>query len=89
MRSRMFSLMPGCEIREQLGRFGPRVLLIVVGTEPLPEIEKATLRLMALRGTRNVSGASERLSMAPVSLMRWLERRSLPSSLMRKLQADD
>jgi hypothetical protein len=107
------------KILEQLGRFGPRVLLIVVGTEPnpryragiannpsiripplalraqelpaviaeyaaaaadqlllplslftpedrdwvlqhaatsLPEIEKATRRLIALRGTRNVSG---------------------------------
>jgi hypothetical protein len=45
----------------------------------LAEIEKATLRLVTVRTSRNVSHAAERLGMAPVSLSRWLGRRvSLP-----------
>jgi len=41
----------------------------------LPEIEKATLRLVALRTSTNLSRAAARLGMAPVSLSRWLGRR--------------
>jgi hypothetical protein len=41
----------------------------------LEQIEKATLRLVALRMSRNLSGAAARLDMAPVSLTRWLARR--------------
>jgi hypothetical protein len=41
----------------------------------LEQIEKATLRLVALRTSRNLSGAAARLDMAPVSLTRWLARR--------------
>jgi FHA domain len=44
----------------------------------LPEIEKATLRLVAIRDSRNVSAAAARLGMAPVSLSRWIGRRKLP-----------
>jgi len=44
----------------------------------LPEIEKATLRLIALRESRNLSAAAARLGMAPVSLSRWIGRRELP-----------
>jgi hypothetical protein len=44
----------------------------------LAEIEKATLRLVALRASRNMSGAAARLGMAPVSLSRWIGRRKLP-----------
>jgi hypothetical protein len=44
----------------------------------LPEIEKATLRLVAIRASRNMSGAAARLGMAPVSLSRWIGRRKLP-----------
>jgi DNA-binding NtrC family response regulator len=40
----------------------------------LPEIEKATLRRVALRTSANVSRAATRLGMAPVSLSRWLAR---------------
>jgi hypothetical protein len=36
----------------------------------LAEIEKATLRLVAIRASRNMSGAAARLGMAPVSLSR-------------------
>jgi hypothetical protein len=44
----------------------------------LAEIEKATLRLVAIRASRNMSGAAARLGMAPVSLSRWLDRRMSP-----------
>lgn len=41
----------------------------------LHDIEKATLRLVALRASRNLSDAAHRLGMAPVSLSRWMGRR--------------
>jgi hypothetical protein len=44
----------------------------------LLEIEKATLRLVALRHSRNLSHAAARLGMAPVSLSRWIGRREMP-----------
>jgi hypothetical protein len=44
----------------------------------LPDIEKATLRLVAIRASRNLSTAAARLGMAPVSLSRWIGRRKLP-----------
>jgi FHA domain-containing protein len=44
----------------------------------LPEIEKATLRLVALRASCTVTQAAERLGIAPISLSRWIERRKLP-----------
>ena len=44
----------------------------------LPDIEKATLRLVAIRESRNLSTAAARLGMAPVSLSRWIGRRKLP-----------
>ena len=44
----------------------------------LPEIEKATLRIVALRMSANLSVAAERLGMVPVSLTRWLDRRPRP-----------
>jgi ActR/RegA family two-component response regulator len=47
----------------------------------LAEIEKATLRLVAIRASRNMSAAAERLGMAPVSLSRWLDRRKLLSPM--------
>jgi hypothetical protein len=46
--------------------------------QSLPEIEKATLRLVALRDSRNLTSAASRLGMAPVSLSRWIGRRKLP-----------
>jgi hypothetical protein len=44
----------------------------------LAEIEKATLRLVTLRTSRNLSHAAARLEMAAVSLSRWLGRRMSP-----------
>jgi hypothetical protein len=44
----------------------------------LPDIEKATLRLVAIRESRNLSAAAARLGMAPVSLSHWIGRRKLP-----------
>jgi hypothetical protein len=49
----------------------------------LPEIEKATLRLVALRASRSLSQAAARLGMAPVSLARWVDRRGLPREFLR------
>jgi hypothetical protein len=48
----------------------------------LPDIEKATLRLVAIRESRNLSNAAARLGMAPVSLSRWIGRRSLPMEIV-------
>lgn len=48
----------------------------------LPDIEKATLRLVAIRESRNLSSAAERLGMAPVSLSRWVGRRRLPMQVV-------
>ncbi len=42
----------------------------------LHEVEKAALRLVALRAAGSISGAAELLGMAPVSLRRWISRRS-------------
>jgi len=44
----------------------------------LSDIEKATLRLVALRTSANMSTAAARLGMAPVSLSRWIGRRKIP-----------
>jgi hypothetical protein len=44
-------------------------------SESLAAIEKATLRLVAIRATGTPSAAAARVGMAPVSLLRWLERR--------------
>jgi hypothetical protein len=41
----------------------------------LTELEKAALRLVALKSTPNMTQAALRLEMAPVSLSRWLDRR--------------
>jgi hypothetical protein len=48
----------------------------------LSEIEKATLRLVALRHSRNLSHAAARLGMAPVSLSRWIGRREMPMAVV-------
>jgi hypothetical protein len=44
----------------------------------LPEIEKATLRVVAIKMSASLSDAARLLGMAPVSLARWLGRRSQP-----------
>lgn len=48
----------------------------------LPDIEKGTMRLVAIRHSRNLSNAAERLGMAPVSLSRWIGRRTLPMQVV-------
>ncbi|HEX3481947.1 MAG TPA: FHA domain-containing protein [Kofleriaceae bacterium] len=48
----------------------------------LPEIEKATLRLVALRASRSLSHAAERLGMAAVSFSRWIGRRAMPMEIV-------
>ena len=49
----------------------------------LPEIEKAALRLVAVRTSTTQSDAADRLGMAQVSLSRWLGRRS-PSPMLHQ-----
>ena len=44
----------------------------------LSEIEKATLRLVAIRASRNMSGAAARLGMSLIALQRWLAHRKPP-----------
>lgn len=50
----------------------------------LCEIEKATLRLLALRASDSETMAAARLGMSQVALSRWFGRRGLPASLARK-----
>lgn len=50
----------------------------------LPEIEKATRRLVALRAERTMAGAASRLGMATVSLSRWIGRRDVLDELYLK-----
>jgi hypothetical protein len=45
------------------------------GAASLSEIEKATLRIVAVNMSGNVPRAAKRLRMAYVSLLRWLRRR--------------
>jgi DNA-binding transcriptional LysR family regulator len=47
----------------------------------LGEIEKATLRLTAIRMRGSIGRAAARLGMAPVSLSRWIGRRELPMTV--------
>lgn len=56
---------------------GDRAWVLEHGASSLSEIEKATLRIVALRTSANMSHAAERLGMAPVSLSRWVDRRKL------------
>jgi hypothetical protein len=42
----------------------------------LTEIEKATLRLVALKVATNLPQAAKLLGMAPISLLRWFHRRA-------------
>jgi hypothetical protein len=42
----------------------------------ISEIEKGTLRILALKTSSNVNEAAARLGMAPISLARWLARRA-------------
>jgi hypothetical protein len=60
--------------------FGPidRDWVRAYSAASLPDIEKGTLRLVAIRESRNLSNAAARLGMAPVSLSRWIGRRRLP-----------
>ncbi|HET9620731.1 MAG TPA: FHA domain-containing protein [Kofleriaceae bacterium] len=55
-----------------------RAWVRMYSAKTLPDIEKGTLRLVAIRQSRNLSNAAERLGMAPVSLSRWIGRRTLP-----------
>lgn len=52
-----------------------RTWVIEHASRSLDEIDKATLRVVAIRMSHNLSDAAARLNMAPVSLSRWFSRR--------------
>jgi hypothetical protein len=54
--------------------------VVACAATSLPEIEKATLRVVAIKMSANLSDAAGLLGMAPVSLARWLGRRSQPAT---------
>jgi hypothetical protein len=55
----------------------------------LPEIERAIQRILALRGSHNITMAARRLNMAQFSLTSWFGRRAPPASLWLKLRMTD
>jgi hypothetical protein len=61
--------------REACFTEGDRAWVMTHAATSLWQIEKATLRIVALRASANMSNAAARLGMAPVSLSRWLGRR--------------
>lgn len=60
-----------------LGADDRQWLIEYAANTSLAEIEKATLRLTALRSSPTLTHAATRLGMAPVSLSRWVMRRKL------------
>jgi hypothetical protein len=64
---------PGCLTRSD------RQWILEQAATTLPEIEKAALRLVALRTSPTMAHAAARLGMAPISLSRWIDRRRPPS----------
>jgi len=64
-----------------------RAWILEHAASSLDEIDKAAMRLTALRASRSLSAAAARLGMAPVSLSRWIGRRKLPDALAHDLGA--
>jgi hypothetical protein len=50
----------------------------------LAEVEKAALRLVAVRSSSSTTAAAERLGMTSVSLIRWARRRKMPLLIRRR-----
>ena len=65
---------------------GPLRHAIIVRVGSFAELEKTSLRLVALASARNVTHAAARLGMAPVSLTRWLGRRSWLPPILNSLR---
>jgi hypothetical protein len=57
-----------------------RAWVIEHATGSFDEIEKATLRIVALASSPSVTRAAAKLDMAHVSLTRWIERRETPAT---------
>jgi hypothetical protein len=55
-----------------------RAWVLEHGASSLSEIERATLRLVALGASTSMDGAAKRLGMAAISLSNWVRRRRLP-----------
>jgi FHA domain-containing protein len=54
--------------------------------QSMPEIEKATLRIVALSASQSCTQAAARLGMAPVSLARWIDRRRRRATNLRSAE---
>lgn len=67
--------------REQHFKPVDRDWVVAEESKSLSTIQTATLRLVALRKTGNITRAAALLGMAPVSLKRWIGRRTLPMRL--------
>ena len=57
---------------------------IMLHAESIPDLEKATLRLVALKSSLNMTQAAARLDMAHVSLSRWVLRRPWAEELLKR-----
>lgn len=68
------------ELGEPPASFTPadRAWVLQHATASLGAIERATLRLIALRTSENINRAAHRLGMTHVSLSRWIGRHALP-----------
>ena len=62
-------------------------LIASASSSSFSELEKAIIRLIALRSSDNLSQAAARLGMAAVSLSRWKARRRLPAPPMATASA--
>lgn len=67
----------------QPGSFPPsdHAWVLEHAADSLPEIEKATRRLLVIRETGNLNQAAAKLGMARVSLKKWIGRRPLPMAV--------
>ena len=57
---------------------------IMLHAESIPDLEKTTLRLVALSSSSNMTQAAARLHMAHVSLSRWVLRRPWAAELLKR-----
>jgi hypothetical protein len=62
-------------------------LIASASASTFSELEKSTVRVIALRSSDNLSQAAARLGMAAVSLSRWKARRRLPAPLSTTARA--
>lgn len=62
---------------------------VLLHVKSLSDIEKAALRLVALKSSGNLYRAAHQLHMAPISLIRWMSRRGWTTSALAGPEDDD